>query len=63
MEATVELRCEMKDDCTAEVTMIDDNGYIYCESHGLSRRSWRPCRKLRAYELKALKRGGLVKEY
>ena len=60
---TVELTCDMERDCVSPVTMIDDKGYAYCEAHGLERRYWRPCRKLRPHELRRLLRGEQLKSY
>lgn len=57
------LRCEMTDKCTEPVTHIDDKGYIYCSHHGLYRRFYRRCRKLRPHEMRRLQRGELVKHY
>lgn len=63
MGKTNSLQCEMVNDCEREVTMIDNKGYIYCEPHGMQRRSWRPCRKLRPYEINRLERGAQIKAY
>lgn len=60
---TVNLTCDMRESCTADVTMIDDNGFVYCTSHGMERRGWRPCRKLRPHELRRLQRGEQVTRY
>ena len=57
------LTCDMGRECTGEVTHIDDHGFIYCTNHGIQRRSWRPCRKLRTHELNRLKRGEQVAKY
>lgn len=59
----VELTCDMSTECTDPVAMIDNKGWIYCERHGLERRSWKPCRKLRPHELNRLKRGEPLKRY
>jgi hypothetical protein len=53
----------MTDKCTEPVTHIDDKGYIYCSHHGLYRRFYRRCRKLRPHEMRRLQRGELVKHY
>lgn len=60
---TVTLKCEMTETCTAEVTHLDENGFIYCTEHGIQRRPWRRCRKLRQYELNRLRRGQQVARY
>jgi len=42
------LRCEMRHECDAPVTHIDQSGWIYCTAHGIQRRcAGLPCRKLR----------------
>jgi hypothetical protein len=59
----VPLKCEMEYACKEPVTMIDDHGWIYCTEHGLLRRPWRRCRKLRPHELNRLRRGLQVRSY
>jgi hypothetical protein len=44
-------RCDMAANCAAPVTHIDNQGFIYCTHHGIARKSFRPCRKLRTAEL------------
>lgn len=51
------LSCDMKRDCTAAVTHIDNKGYVYCTEHGVKRKAVRPCRKLKPAELEQLRRG------
>lgn len=58
-----QLKCEMSDTCNEPVTHIDQSGFIYCTGCGVSRRYWKPCRKLRPYELNRLKAGKQVKKY
>jgi hypothetical protein len=55
--------CDMERGCTAAVAMIDQQGYAYCTEHGLSRRLYQPCRKLRAWELRKLQRGEALARY
>jgi hypothetical protein len=55
--------CDMLIDCQAPITMIDAKGYLYCASHGLSRRQAVPCRKLRSAELRKLIRGEQISKY
>lgn len=63
-EAGATLKCEMRDDCYAPVTMIEDKGYIYCADHGIARRGYgNRTRKLRPAELKRLARGEQVERY
>lgn len=45
-------RCDMTEDCQKPITHVDSAGYIYCADHGLQRRAYEPCRKLRAWELR-----------
>ncbi len=63
MADTIELTCDMRIGCSSPVTHLDDNGYIYCEPHGVLRQSYRPCRKLRPHELNRLLRGEPVESY
>lgn len=56
------LVCDMID-CTDDVTHLDNNGFVYCTKHGLRRRDWKPCRKLRSHELNRLRRGQQVTRY
>lgn len=59
-----EVRCEMTATCGREATMIEEKGWVYCDHHGLERRSYgHRVRKLRAYELNRLRRGEQVKRY
>jgi hypothetical protein len=60
---TKTLKCDMDHECTAEVTHIDNSGFVYCESHGLRRRWDKPCRKLRPHELRKLARGETLARY
>lgn len=57
------LTCDMEKDCTAPVAMIDQAGFIYCATHGLDRRDWEPCRKLRDWELRRLEKGKPLSRY
>lgn len=60
---TVELRCDMKEECTSPVTYIDDKGFAYCTTHGHQRQGYRRCRKLREWELNRLRRGEQLARY
>ena len=62
-ETTPALHCDWGTDCGAEVTHIDNRGFIYCTPHGIARRDWRPCRQLRPHELARLRRGDTIKRY
>jgi hypothetical protein len=62
-EPIVKLQCDMHKECQSPIAMIDNSGFIYCEFHGLRRRDWKPCRKLRAHELKRLQAGKQVTKY
>lgn len=57
------LCCDMKKDCVAPVTHIDNKGYVYCTEHGIERRDCRPCRKLKAKERLQLLRGEPLAKY
>lgn len=63
MGTEIVLRCDMEEGCTAPVTHIDQKGYAYCTKHGLERRDYRPCRKLRPWELHRLLRGEPLTRY
>lgn len=58
-----QLACDMTKGCTAPVTHLDQDGYVYCTRHGIQRRNYQPCRKLRGYELNRLLRGDTIKRY
>ena len=51
------LTCQMVDGCTAAVSHIDNKGYVYCAAHGVERRDWRPCRRMRRWEIRELEAG------
>lgn len=55
------LRCDMG--CMNPVTMIDNKGFAYCAEHGMERRFYMPCRKLRPHELRKLQRGEALARY
>ncbi len=55
--------CDMVEGCKEPITMLDSAGFVYCTRHGLERRTYEPCRKLRPYELRAVLRGDMVKRY
>jgi uncharacterized protein (DUF2237 family) len=55
--------CDMKKECQDPVTHIDNNGFIYCQTHGIARKSWKPCRKLTKAELRTLQSGQPLKKY
>lgn len=58
------LYCDMDDDCNGDVSMIDERGYVYCQHHGLFRRSAGiNCRKLRPHEINRLLSGKPLKAY
>lgn len=56
-------KCDMEADCTGEVTHLDESGFVYCEPHGIQRRSWKRCRKLRPHELSRIRSGQQIKKY
>ena len=55
--------CDKDPSCTEPIAMIDNKGFVYCADHGLDRRGWVPCRKLRPHELRRVLRGQLVARY
>jgi hypothetical protein len=57
------LSCDMVKECLEPVAMIDQAGFIYCQGHGLERRDWEPCRKLRDWELRRLQKGKPLTRY
>jgi hypothetical protein len=57
------LKCDMRAECAAPIARLDDKGYVYCEPHGAERKLYRPCRKLRAWELRKLERGETLSRY
>jgi hypothetical protein len=57
------LTCDMKKECAAPVTHIDQDGFAYCTPHGEQRRMYQPCRKLRPWELRKLQRGEPLAKY
>ena len=63
MTTNTDLTCDMADDCTQPVTHIDKKGFAYCTEHGLVRRTYQPCRKLRDHELRRLRRGEALTKY
>lgn len=61
LEAPKKLICDMSLKCTGEVTHIDNSGWVYCAPHGVMRRNSKPCRKLRAGEIKRIQAGKTIK--
>lgn len=57
------LRCDMSSSCTAPITHVDSDGYIYCTTHGVQRQATHRCRKLRTSELQQLRRGATLARY
>jgi hypothetical protein len=55
--------CDMAHECPDPVTYIDQAGFVYCTRHGLQRRQYEPCRKLRPNEVNRLARGEVVTKY
>ena len=61
MAETRMLTCDMEHGCMGEVTHIDNKGYVYCAAHGIERRGYRPCRKLRGTEKQRLETGTAIR--
>lgn len=40
--------------CPYPVTHVDKKGYVYCTEHGIERRLYQSCRKLRPWEIRRL---------
>lgn len=57
------LRCDMDYECIGQVTHIDEKGFAYCEPHGIERKAYRRCRKLKPAELKLLLSGLPIPRY
>lgn len=58
-----DLKCDMKLDCGASVTHIDEKGWVYCAQHGAIRKYTMRCRQLKPKELATLKSGILLISY
>lgn len=54
------LTCDMVAGCTAEVTHIDADGFVYCQGHGLVRKQYCRCRKLTKVEITKLSAGQCI---
>jgi hypothetical protein len=52
-----QLACDMRRECTEQVTMLDEKGYVYCKDHGSIRKYTMRCRKLSEQELEQLREG------
>lgn len=63
MTTLLRTTCEMVEDCPQPVTMIDVKGFIYCTEHGMERRFYQRCRKLRPHELRKVQRGIAIDRY
>lgn len=57
------LQCDVELDCTEHPTMLDTAGFVYCAEHGLDRREYEPCRKLRPHEQRKIERGEALARY
>lgn len=57
------LTCDGTAGCEKPVTHLDTSGFVYCETHGLWRRRYEPCRKLRPHELNRLLAGQTIGSY
>ena len=59
------LQCVMRNECSGEVTNIDEKGFIYCAEHAAMRRrsNYRRIRKLRPHEVGRLQSGMVLKGY
>ena len=57
------LKCSMHKTCEHDVSYIDEKGFVYCETHGLRRKTYYRCRKLKPKEKKQLESGEPLKKY
>lgn len=59
------MQCEMREDCTHEVTHIGSKGYIYCTEHAILRRQkgHEQTRKMRIWELDFIRNGKPLPSY
>jgi len=57
------LQCEMRKECTSEVTHIGSKGYIYCKGHAQARGGYESARAMRVWELDLVKAGKQVPSY
>lgn len=55
--------CDMQAGCTAPITHLDKKGFIYCHEHGMERRDYQPCRKLRPHEIRRIESGKPIERY
>lgn len=55
------LACQWVTDCASGVTHVDEKGYVYCATHGNTRKSHCRCRKLTPTEKRTLEGGGTIK--
>ena len=59
----MQIKCEMIKECNSDLAYMDNEGFIYCETHGISRKQWKPCRKLKKREIKDLEAGQRPRKY
>lgn len=59
----MKLTCDMKDDCSNQVTHIGEKGYVYCGACAPERRGWERVRRMHQWELRLLQRGEPVPSY
>lgn len=64
MDLRTILTCDMRRDCRAEVTHLDEKGFVYCRAHGIQRREHgKRCRALAKWELDQLAQGKPLAQY
>lgn len=54
LEVLDKLACQMKTNCTGNVTHIDTKGFVYCSAHGIQRQQYSSCRKMTIKEIATL---------
>ena len=54
------LSCDMREDCTNDVTHIGNKGYAYCTAHSKWRKGFESTRKMTKAEIKKLEAGQTI---
>jgi hypothetical protein len=57
------LQCEMRHECTNDVTHVGERGFIYCAEDSVFRRGFERCRKMQPWELALLVAGKSLPSY
>jgi hypothetical protein len=54
------MKCDMHNDCPHAVTHIGDKGFVYCATHAPCRAGYERTRRMRKWEIAALKAGQAI---